>query len=146
MRAVVIVVVAFVTVACGGGSSNPVAPTARAPQVAGAYVGTVTIFYPQLARTLNCPASTTVNQTGFALSFSPMMVSGQCGNFALPIGDADIDSNGSIGNESGTVNEPSCGFYNYTASGGFFGRSFQFAMNFTSSTCIAFNISGTLTR
>ena len=133
------------SLACGN-SSTPNAPTPSVPQVAGNYTGSVTFTYPQLGQSLNCPATTTVNQTGRAVSIAPLRLSGQCGNVSIPIGDADIDANGSIGSETGTINEPSCGIYNYSASGGFFGRTFQFAMQASSSTCPNFNLSGTLTR
>lgn len=132
------------SVACG--SSAPAAPTPSIPQVAGSYVGTVTITYPQFGVTISCPASTTVVQTGAALSIAPLAVSGACGNTSVPMGNVDIDSNGSIGNDTGTINEPSCGVYSYSASGGFFGRQFQFAMTASSSTCVVFSMSGTLTR
>ena len=119
--------------ACG--SSTPTAPTPRVPQVAGSYTGTVTFTYPQLGQSLVCPATTTINQTGSAIAIAPVRLSGPCGTISIPLGDADIDANGSIGSESGTLNEPSCGVYSYTASGGFFGREFQFAMVASSSTC-----------
>lgn len=140
----VILCLSLVLAACGG--AGPTAPTQRFPQVAGSYFGTVTIVYPQLGRTLNCSASTTVNQNGAALSIAPMILGGVCGNLSLPLGDTTIDANGSLGNESGSVSEPSCGLYHYSGSGGFFGREFRFSAVYSSSTCVNFNITATLAR
>lgn len=146
MRVIAVLAATLLIAACGGNNDSLTGPSARLPQVAGSYAGTVTIFYPELGRTLTCPATTQVNQTGAAIVFAPIILTGPCGTISLPLGDADIDANGSIGTETGTVNNPSCGVYQYTASGGFFGRQFQFSGSFNSSSCINFNITGTLSR
>lgn len=131
-------------VGCGG--SSPTAPTPRIPDVAGNYAGTLTFVYPQIDRTVVCPASTTIQQTGGALSVAPILLSGPCGNVSFPVGDLDIDANGSIGTETNTIFEPTCGTYQYTASGGFFGREFRFSAIYSSSTCLGFTVTATLTR
>jgi hypothetical protein len=76
------------------------------------------------------------------------VLAGDCGNVSIPLGQATIDQTGAIngGSATGTNTDPSCGTYNYTASGGFFGKEFRLSMSATSSTCLNFNFTMTLTR
>lgn len=136
-------------VACGGGSSSPSAPSVPTiPTVSGNYSGTSTFSFPELHATMNCPASTVVTQSGSTVSVAPIVLTGQCGTISIPVGLATIDATGAIegGGASGTYNEPSCGTYNYTGSGGFFGREFRLSMSASSSTCYNFNFTMVLTR
>ena len=133
---------AFV-IGCG---KSLVTPTPTIPHVAGAYAGGITLVYPDVPRTLTCPATTTVTQSGSLVSLAPLVLSGQCGSVSVPLGQLTIDATGSFLSQSGSLNEPSCGVYNYVASGGFFGREFRLSMNATSQTCARFNFSTVLTR
>lgn len=145
MKCVLIVLIVLFS-ACGGDS--PTAPTRpQYPDVAGRYSGTVSIFYPQVGRTLACPATTAVTQNGNLVSIAPVALTGACGSLSIPVGDLTIDENGSLGNQTGSVTDP-CGLYTYSASGGFFGREYRFSLIYasTSSRCITFNVTGTLTR
>lgn len=145
-----IALVLVTSLACGGGSDSPTSPsrssTPSAPSVAGNYAGSVTIVYPEVPLTLICPATTSVNQTGFSVSIAPLVVTGQCGRLSAPIGSTTIDANGSLGNESGSFSEPSCGTYSYGASGGFFGRELRVSMIASSRTCLNFNLTAVLSR
>jgi hypothetical protein len=72
---------------------------------------------------------------------------GDCGNVSVPVGRDTIDSTGNIQSlNSGTFNDPSCGSYTYTGSGGFFGRDLRLSMSATSTTCYNMNLTMTLTR
>lgn len=140
---------AVVVVACGGGSSSsmsPTAPTPTIPAVNGSYNGTVTVTYPELSRSVTCPASTVVTQSGSTVNIAPIVLGGGCGGFSIPVGQTTIDTTGAIPGEADTFNEPSCGTYSYTASGGFFGRDFRFSMNATSRTCYNFNATFLMAR
>jgi hypothetical protein len=130
---------------CGGGGGNPTGPSNSIPNVVGTYNGNVTVQFPELALTLTCPTSTTVTQSGSTVSVAPMVLKGDCDNLSVPVGQFQIDATGAFPNESGTFSE-SCGVYSYTGSGGFFGKSFKFSMNATSTTCYNFNINANLTR
>jgi len=135
--------------ACGGGGSSPTGPSGpQYPQVAGTYNGNISITLPELNTSLTCPASTTVTQTGNSVNIAPILLGGQCvGTLSsIPMGPDTIDINGALPSETGNFNEPSCGRYNYSASGGFFGREFRFSMTATSSTCWNFNFTGTMFR
>lgn len=137
-------VLAFFVIGCG--SSTPTAPTPSIPQVAGSYSGGVTIVYPEIPRSLTCPATTTVTQSGALVSLAPMILTGQCGGVSVPLGQLTIDTTGSFVSQSGSLNEPSCGLYDFVASGGFFGRELRLSMNATSRTCINFNFTTVLVR
>ena len=135
--------------ACGGGGSSPTSPppTPTIPNVAGNYSGSATFNFPELATTLTCPASTSVTQSGSTVNVAPIILTGQCQNISIPFGQATIDNTGNLGgSQSGSYNEPSCGTYNYTGSGGFFGRDLRISLNATSRTCYNFNFTATLTR
>lgn len=140
----IVIGVIFLVSACGGGG-NPTGPSNSIPNVVGTYSGNVVVQLPELAVTLTCPTSTTVTQSGSTVSVAPMVLKGDCDNLSVPVGQFQIDATGAFPNESGTFTE-SCGTYTYTGSGGFFGKSFKFSMNATSSTCYNFNINANLTR
>ena len=82
------VVVALLS-ACG---KTPTAPAPAIPQVAGAYAGGITIVYPDVPRTLACPATTTVTQSGSLVSLAPLVLTGQCGSVSVPLGQLTIDA------------------------------------------------------
>lgn len=134
-----------VAAACGGkGPTTPAGP--QFPAVAGSYAGTTTVVFPELDVTITCPTTTTVTQTNANLSIAPFVLTGACGTLSVPIGAVKIDSNGSLEGGSGNYTDPSCGVYNYVASGGFFGRELRMSVVATSSTCFNFNMTITLTR
>jgi hypothetical protein len=139
--------VLILTAACGGGS--PTAPSGpQFPQVAGTYNGSINFTFPEIPASLTCPASTTVTQSGSNVSIAPISLGGQCVGIlgSIPFGSVTIDTNGALPNQSGTFNEPSCGTYNASGSGGFFGREFRISMTATSATCFNFNFSASLFR
>ena len=80
------------------------------------------------------------------INIAPIQLRGECGNLSFPIGEATINATGSLGNEDGSFSEPSCGVYNYTASGGFFGRELRMSGVYTSRTCLNMNITINMTR
>jgi hypothetical protein len=147
MRKLAVVVFATLCAACGGGEgTNLTGPSKSIPNVTGNYVGSTTIAFPELGQSLTCPTSTSVTQSGNTISIAPLVMTGPCGNMSIPVGQATIDATGAIPSESGTFDEPSCGTYNYTASGGFFGRDFRLSLNATSRTCYNLNMTITLTH
>lgn len=130
----------------GGGSGSPTSPTPTYPQVAGNYAGTISIVFPELGVTLNCPATTVVTQSGSTVNVAPIVAGGEC-DMSIPLGQATIDSTGAIaGGGTGSYDEPSCGTYNYSGSGGFFGREFRVSIVATSSTCLNMNITIIMSR
>lgn len=132
--------------ACGGDS--PTAPTPQIPNVVGSYTGTITVTLPEVPASRDCPASTSVTQSGSTVSVAPIVLGGTCGNLSLPVGQQTIDATGAFtGPTTGTFFEPSCGGnYTYTASGGFFGRELRISMTATSAICLNFNFTAVLTR
>jgi hypothetical protein len=105
------------------------------------------MVFPELGVTLSCPTTTSVTQSGSSISMAPLTLGGQCGNVSMPVGSGTIDTTGALlGSTSGIINEPSCGTYNWTGSGGFFGRELRMSVNATSSTCYNFNLTINLTR
>ena len=134
-------------VACGGDNNNITGPTNQIPNVAGNYNGTTTVLLPELNHSVACPTNTSVTQgTGGNINIAPLQV--RCpdiGLMSLPVGDATIDSTGSLGSESGTLSQD-CGLYNYTGSGGFFGRDLRLSLVYISNTCFNMNITINLTR
>lgn len=139
-------VVALVVTGCGGGS--PTSPSgAQYPSVAGSYAGTTTMAFPELNQSVSCPTTTSVTQSGGSINMAPLLLSGACGNVSIPVGAGVINTLGALqGSTSGTYNEPSCGTYNWTGSGGFFGRELRMSINATSPTCYNFNMTINLTR
>ena len=132
-------------VACGGG--NPSAPTPQIPNVVGNYSGTTVFTYPELAAQVTCSTTTSVTQSGSTVNVAPLLLGGQCGNLSIPIGQQTIDNTGAFqGQSTGTFDEPSCGRYSASASGGFFGRDLRISMIATSATCLNLNATINLTR
>ena len=142
MKRLSLCVVVALSSACGG---TPTTPTPAIPQVAGAYVGTMTLVYPTIPRTLICPASTSVTQSGTLVSLAPLVLAGQCGGVSVALGQVAIDATGSFSNQSGSLSEP-CGVYDFIGSGGFFGRELRISMSTSSRTCPAFNLTAILNR
>jgi hypothetical protein len=116
------------------------------PQVAGSYVGTLDITFPELGISLSCPTSTVVTQSGSTVSLTPIVAGGECDGMGVPVGFRSIDNNGAVPDESGSYNDPDCGTYTYSASGGFVGRELRFTVTATSTTCWNMNIAGALSR
>jgi hypothetical protein len=134
-------------ISCGGGGGSPTAPTPSIPNVAGNYSGTTRIVFPELDAAVNCPSNTTVTQSGSRVTIAPILAGGDCGGISLPVGQVTIDNTGNIGNDSGSFFDSSCGgTYNYTGSGGFFGRQMTLSINATSSRCYNMNMTINLTR
>jgi hypothetical protein len=143
----VLVVLSLTLAACGSNGGGPTAPSNQIPNVVGTYTGNVTITYPELQASVTCPTTTSVTQSGATVSIAPLILRGQCGTLSIPLGSTSIDATGNIGSDTGTFTEPSCGGrYNYSASGGFFGKDLRLSMSATSSTCYNFNFTATLTR
>lgn len=143
-----LIVAALFTVSCGGGEGgSPMAPTPQIPNVVGNYVGSTTMSFPELQVSVTCTTTTTTTQSGSTVSIAPFVLAGQCGNTSIPIGQVTIDNTGAIqGQNTSTYSDPSCGVYNVTGSGGFFGRELRFSVVATSATCYNFNMTVTLTR
>lgn len=133
---------------CGGGNdiTGPSNNGTRIPSVAGNYSGNTSVTFPELARTVVCPTTTSVTQSGGNLSIAPLQLGGACGNVSAPIGSTTIDATGSLGQDSGSYSDPSCGTYSYTASGGFFGRDLRMSFIATSRTCYNMNMTINLTK
>ena len=147
MRRLTLLVLAFICAGCGGGDgSSLTGPSSTIPNVTGNYLGNTTMTFPELSRSVTCPTSTSVTQSGNTVSIAPLTLAGTCGNMSIPVGQATIDATGSFPNESGTFSDPSCGSYNYTASGGFFGRDLRLSINATSRTCYNLNMTITMTH
>ena len=141
-----ILALALSAVSCGG-SGSPSSPTPTIPTVNGSYSGTATLAFPEIPATLNCSASTVVTQSGSNVSIAPIVLTGtDCGGISLPLGQVTIDATGSVGSETGSFNEPSCGTYNYSGSGGFFGRELRLSLSATSATCYNFNFTTVMSR
>jgi hypothetical protein len=136
----------LVLAACGGGNgvTGPSGPSY--PQVAGNYTGTLRFVFPEISMSVSCPVSTSVTQAGNTVNIAPLSAGGDCGGMSIPVGSTTIDAAGGLGSETSSYNEPSCGLYNYTASGGFYGTEFRFSLNATSTTCLNMNITGSLYR
>jgi hypothetical protein len=113
--------------------------------VAGNYTGTTTVVVPDLQTSGSCPTSTAVTQNGSIVNIAPIVLGGQCGNMSIPVGQATIDAAGSLVQETGTVSDE-CGVYNYTISGGFFGRELRISAVLTSTTCWDMSMTMNLTR
>jgi hypothetical protein len=139
-----------------GGSNTPTTPSPpQYPAVAGNYSGTATFNLITLGASLNCPASTTVTQSGASVTLAALALSGSCASLgSLPLGSFTISTTGALVPLSqNNVPIADCnGTYNATASGGFSGSTLQFAFAFTavSGGCVGqpgnFNFSGTLTK
>jgi hypothetical protein len=146
MSVCLVIVSVLISAACSKDGSNLTGPSSQIPNVAGNYAGTTTITYPELGQTLTCPTTTAVTQgPNGQISMAPAQLGGQCGGVSVPLGNMTIDATGSLGQASGSYTE-SCGIYNWTASGGFFGRSLQASFAYTSRTCYNFTVTFNLTH
>jgi hypothetical protein len=155
MKKLIGIVVMMGAVAACGGNGSPTAPSSPYPAVAGNYAGTITINYTSVGVSVNCPATTTVTQSGANVTLSQMNLGGACAGVfpSIPPADNQISTTGSLGSVTlNNLSVPSCGFYNVAASGGFSGTSFQFSFVYTavSTSCQRnpgnFSIGGTLSR
>ena len=90
---------------------------------------------------MSCPGSTVITQSGSTITLTPFIAGGACDGMSVPVGFRSIDSNGAVPDETGSFNEPTCGIYNYFASGSFSGRELLFSVTATSTTCWNMNIS-----
>src|SRR5580765_8471072 len=120
-RGYVVVLLLMSTAACSSNSGTSLTgPSNSIPNVAGNYSGTTTMTLPELGQTVTCASTTSVTQSGSTINIAPLILSGSCGNASIPFGQATIDATGALnlGSGSGTYTDPSCGTYNYTASGG----------------------------
>jgi hypothetical protein len=136
---------------CGGGG-NPTGPSNSIPNVVGTYNGSVTVAFPEVPVSIVCPANTTVTQSGTTVSIAPIILRGECNNLSIPIGQITIDNTGAFTGGGGFTFTDTCpgttitGTYTGSASGGFFGRELRISMNATSTRCLNFNFTATLTR
>lgn len=146
MRITGSLVLLLLSIGCGGNDST--GPSKRIPDVTGNYSGTTTFSFPELATTLSCATNTSVTQSGSSVSIAPLQLGGSCatnGLSSLPVGSTTIDNTGAFGNESGSTTE-ACGVYNWTGSGGFFGRDLRLSLVYTSRTCYDMNVTINLSR
>jgi len=145
-RTMTAIAIALTMTACSG--SNVTGPSNSIPDVAGTYRGTTTFSYPELGRSLSCPSSTSVAQTGGHVSIAPVQLGGECassGVGSIPIGDMQIDTTGSLGSGTMTIPIGNC-TYTATASGGFFGKSLQASLSYVSRSCYNMNVTFNLSR
>lgn len=136
------------SIAAGCGGNDSTGPSKSIPNVTGNYSGTTTFSFPELATTLSCPTTTSVTQSGSTVSIAPLQLAGACsanGLSSLPLGSTTIDNTGAFANESGSTTE-ACGVYNWTGSGGFFGRDLRLSLVYTSRTCYNMNVTINLSR
>jgi hypothetical protein len=147
-KSLVLPLFALSTMACGGSGTSLSGPSNNIPNVAGNYRGTTNLAFPELGESVSCPTTTSVTQSRNTINVAPLVLVGECQGLSIPIGQVTIDATGAIdlGGTSGTYNDPSCGIYNYSGSGGFFGRDFRISLNATSRTCYNFNMTMNLTR
>ena len=127
---------------CGGSPTSPGGTqTGQYPGVAGSYSGTTVMTFPELSETVSCPTTTSVTQSEAQVTIAPFVLTGACGGLSVPFGTALIDGQGAfVAASSGTFNDPECGAYNYTFSGGFFDREMRMTMRATSSVCYNFDL------
>jgi hypothetical protein len=147
-RSCVVVLLLMSAAACSSNNGTSLTgPSNSIPNVAGNYSGTTTMAFPELGQTVSCATTTSVTQSGSTINIAPLILSGACGNASIPFGQATIDATGALlGSGSDTYTDPSCGTYNFTASGGFFGRDLRISLNATSKTCYNFNMTMNLTH
>ena len=138
---------------CGGGST-PTTPSPQYPAVAGNYSGAAKITLNKLGGSLDCPASTTVTQSGASVTLAPLTLTGACaGVGSVPLGRFALSTTGALALSQNNVPIADCnGAYNATADGGFSGSTLQFSLALTavSGGCVSqpgnFSFSGTLTK
>ena len=144
-KSVVIAAISLMTMACSGGEESLTAPTPSIPNVVGNYSGTTTFVLPEIGERETCPTTTSVTQSGSVVSIAPLVLGGVCGGMSIPFGSVNIDATGSLGNAT-TTHRDTCGVYNLTGSGGFFGRDLRLSITGTSTTCWNFNMTTNLSR
>ncbi len=148
VRCLVAMPVVAVAFACSGNGDNAVSgPSNNIPTVAGNYSGSTNIVVGGIGSG-TCPTTTSVTQSGSAVSIAPLQLRGaECGNSSIPMGDFVIDSTGSLGLKPATGTTP-CGPYNITGSGGFLGRDLRLSIYETpmSGICPTVSFSITLTK
>ncbi len=139
---------ALLTAACGGegGDNDITGPSSQTPTVAGNYSGSTSMTVPQLSQTVTCPTTASVTQSGTTVTIESLRLTGPCGDISIPMGQVMIDASGTVLSETGSYTDPSCGLYNYSASGSFTGRELRFSVAGTSSTCWNFSMTMTLSR
>jgi hypothetical protein len=140
------VLLACVLLSACGGSSNPAAPTPQIPNVVGNYSGNTNLVFPEIPQTLSCPTTTSVTQSGGTVNIAPLQWGGVCGGVSVPLGQFSIDNTGNLLGQSQSTYRDTCGVYNVTASGGFFGRELRMSISATSTTCYNMNITINLSR
>lgn len=140
--ALVLTLITFVVAGCGGSPTSPGgAQSGQYPSVAGSYSGTTVVTFPELSETVSCPTTTAVTQSGAQLTLAPFVLNGDCGGLSVPMGTALIDRAGAfVAASSGSFNDPECGIYTYTFSGGFFDRELRMSMRATSPVCYNFDL------
>jgi hypothetical protein len=115
--------------------------------VAGNYSGTTTMVLPELGQTITCPSTTSVTQSGSTVNLAPIILNGACGGASIPLGQTTIDRTGTLfGGQKTFSFTDTCGTYNATGSGGFFGRELRISVNATSNTCYNINLTITMNR
>jgi len=132
------------SIACGSDGPSLTSPSNSIPNVTGNYSGTTSLSFPELGQNLSCATTTSVTQSGSTVSIAPLQLGSPC-SISVPVGNATIDATGSLGSSTMTDTE-SCGVYNMTGSGGFFGKDLRLSINATSRTCYNFNMTVNLSR
>jgi hypothetical protein len=122
--------------ACGGDFSGPTAAPKPTPlptyvQVAGNYVGTVAVVFPQVGISRTCAASTTVNQANDVVYFLPIVEGPPC-NDTFTLGTVVIDPNGRVPSfpETNAVQIGNCQYIE-VLDGGFAGNQFRLSVALT---------------
>ncbi|MGE0702618.1 MAG: hypothetical protein AB7P22_01640 [Vicinamibacterales bacterium] len=133
--ALVVALLAAPAWGCVESGTDPT-PDDEIPQVAGNYAGTITLAFPENGTSMTCTATTSATQSGSTVNMTPIVLGGLCDGINIPIGTVIIDDTGDIpASVSGTTNNPDCGTYNYTVTGGFDGTELQLSATLTSTTC-----------
>jgi len=143
-----VTVLALVAAGCGGSPASPGGTeVGQFPSVAGTYSGTTVMVFPELSETVSCPTTTAVTQSGAQITIAPFVLNGDCGGISVPIGPALIDNAGAfVAASSGSFNDPDCGTFTYTFSGGFFDRELRMSMRATSPICYNFDLTISMFR
>ncbi len=130
-------VIALVATSASGCVESGTNPTPDdIPQVAGNYSGTITLAFPEKGTSMTCTATTSATQSGSTVNITPIVFGGLCAGINIPLGTVIIDDTGDIpASVSGTTNNPNCGTYNYTVTGGFDGTELELSATLTSTTC-----------
>lgn len=133
----------IVFVACG--SSNDVTGPSRVPSVAGNYAGVVTAASPEHGESLQCPATTSVTQSGNSVTVGAIRFGEPCDAVDFEVGTTIIDANGALPTARTTFTE-SCGIYTVTVSGGFSNQELRIVGTYLSDTCLDLTVTIALSR